>query len=105
VPKAKERVAEADIAFWVRPVAWGFRTMLGRPRDTALALVCAFAIGGIVINSLYLQPGPHPAPIFLLKSSSVIQEDKDDVKVPRSRPVDARQPEPRAELKQAAAPA
>jgi hypothetical protein len=105
VPKAKEQVAEADLALWLRPVAWGFRTMLGRPRDTVLALVCAFAIGGIVINSLYLQPGPHPAPIFMLKSSSVLQEDKAEVKVPRPRPVDARQPEPRSELKQAAAPA
>jgi hypothetical protein len=105
VRKVKEQSADINAALWVRPLAWGFRVMLGRPRDSALALICALAIGGIVINSLYLQPGPHPAPIFMLKSSPVILDDRlDVVALPRPRPAEAPVPDIRVEPKQAVAP-
>lgn len=78
---------------------WAGRMLIGRPRDSVLALVCAFAIGSIVINSLYLQPGPHPAPIFVLKSPAVVADEPASVGalLPRPRPVDAPQPEQRLE--------
>jgi hypothetical protein len=102
----KEQSADNGGVLWLRPLVWGGRVMLGRPRDSALALICALAIGGIVINSLYLQPGPHPAPIFVLKSSPVLDERVDVVTLPRPRPSEApaHAPEFRPELRQAAAP-
>lgn len=80
---------------------WAGRMLLGRPRDSAIALVCAFAIGSIVINSLYLQPGPHPAPIFVLKSPAVVADEPVAVGalLPRPRPVEAPPPEQRIETK------
>jgi hypothetical protein len=82
-------------------MVWGFRMLIGRPRDSALALICALAIGGIVINSLYMQPGPHPAPIFMLKQTPVVDDEPVNVGVmlPRPRPLDAPQPEQRVEAK------
>lgn len=80
---------------------WAGRMLLGRPRDSAVALVCAFAIGSIVINSLYLQPGPHPAPIFVLKSPAAVADEPVAVGalLPRPRPVEAPPPEQRIETK------
>ncbi|CAL8970382.1 hypothetical protein RHODGE_RHODGE_04304 [Rhodoplanes serenus] len=40
---------------------------LRRPRDTLAALAATAAVATILINALFLQPGPHPAPIFALK--------------------------------------
>ena len=82
---------------------WAGRMLLGRPRDSAVALVCAFAIASIVINSLYLQPGPHTAPIFVLRSPAVVADEPAAVGalLPRPRPVEAPQSEQRAEPKRA----
>ena len=52
------------LALLLRPLVWAGQCLLGRPRDSALALLVAGAIGAIAINSLFLQRGPHPAPIF-----------------------------------------
>lgn len=104
MPKAKQE--DDDIALWKRPIVWGFSMLLGRPRDSVLALICAFAIGGIVINSLYMQPGPHPAPIFILKSSPVIEEPKKvSAAAPRPRPPEIWHPESRGEMKPRVEPA
>lgn len=99
MPKAKQE--DASVALWKLPIVWGFSMLLGRPRDSALALICAFAIGGIVINSLYMQPGPHPAPIFILKSSPPVIDApaKVGTVAPRPRPQEIWQPESRGELK------
>ena len=41
------------------------RRALGRnPMDAIGLFVLAVAAGAILINALYRQPGPHPAPIF-----------------------------------------
>jgi hypothetical protein len=74
---------------------------IGRPRDSALALVCAVAIGAIVINSLYLQPGPHPAPIFVLRHAPVTLDQPTTAValLPRARPSEAPQPEARPEAR------
>lgn len=43
------------------------RWMLRRPRDSFAGTVAAVAAGAILINALFLQKGPHPAPIFANK--------------------------------------
>jgi hypothetical protein len=60
-----------DVALWVRPLIWSGGMLLSRPRDSMLTIAAALAAGAIVINSLYLQPGPHPAPIFAFKHSPI----------------------------------
>jgi len=98
VPKAKQE--DVSVALWKLPIVWGFSMLLGRPRDSALAVICALAIGGIVINSLYMQPGPHPAPIFILKHPPVVDEPaKTGAVAPRPRPQEIWQPASRGEMK------
>jgi hypothetical protein len=38
-----------------------------RSHDTVLGILALGALGAIFINALFLQPGPHPAPIFALR--------------------------------------
>jgi peptidoglycan hydrolase-like protein with peptidoglycan-binding domain len=38
-----------------------------RPRDAVALLVAVVATGAIAINALFLQNGPHPAPLFALR--------------------------------------
>jgi peptidoglycan hydrolase-like protein with peptidoglycan-binding domain len=38
-----------------------------RPRDSIAALIAALAATAILVNALFLQSGPHPAPIFVHK--------------------------------------
>ncbi len=54
----------AGAALALRPAVWGLHCLLGRPRDSLLAIVVAGSVGAIAVNSLMLQKGPHPAPIF-----------------------------------------
>jgi peptidoglycan hydrolase-like protein with peptidoglycan-binding domain len=43
------------------------RTVLRSPRDSLAAGVAGFAAIAILVNALYMQSGPHPAPIFANK--------------------------------------
>jgi hypothetical protein len=54
----------AGAALAMRPAVWALHCLLGRPRDSMLAIVVAGSVGAIAVNSLMLQHGPHPAPIF-----------------------------------------
>ncbi|MBM3531055.1 MAG: peptidoglycan-binding protein [Alphaproteobacteria bacterium] len=38
-----------------------------RPRDSVAAVVAALAVLAILVNALFMQRGPHPAPIFAHK--------------------------------------
>jgi hypothetical protein len=61
------------------------------PRDVLAATVLVLAAGMIALNALYLQRGPHPAPIFAAKTKpSTTREPTGSVVVvlPRPRPVD-----------------
>ncbi len=49
--------------------------LLRHPRDTLIGLVAAGVMTTIVVNSLFLQPGPHPAPIFSVKRLPVAASD------------------------------
>jgi hypothetical protein len=85
-----ERVATADSSDFDNE--GGLRSLLSRalgryPRDMIAIFVAVVAAGSIFINALYRQPGPHPAPIFAVKSRPVAAETTATVQVaPRSRP-------------------
>ena len=49
-----------------------FGLVLRNPRDSMFALALIAAITAIVANSLYLQPGRHPAPIFAIRPLPVL---------------------------------
>ena len=44
------------------------RLLLRRPRECVLTAAGVAAAAGIIVNGLFLQPGPHPAPIFAIAS-------------------------------------
>jgi hypothetical protein len=65
------------------------RRALGRnPLDAIGIFVLVIAAGAILINALYRQPGPHPAPIFSIKPRPVASEPAGGVvpALPRAKP-------------------
>ena len=65
------------------------RRALGRnPLDAVGIFVLVIAAGAILINALYRQPGPHPAPIFSIKPRPVASEPTGGIvpALPRARP-------------------
>src|SRR5256714_14367622 len=65
------------------------RRALGRnPIDAIGIVVLVIAAGAILVNALYRQPGPHPAPIFSIKPRPVASEPAGGVvpAMPRARP-------------------
>lgn len=65
------------------------RRALGRkPIDAIGLFVLVISAGAILINALYRQPGPHPAPIFSIKPRPVASEPVGGVvpAMPRARP-------------------
>jgi Putative peptidoglycan binding domain len=97
VPSAslrQRRRAEADDEEYDRPAAprpWWWRTLLRRPRDTLAVIVAAGAAIAVVVNGVYLQHGPHPAPIFAIKPLPVApsRESVGSVQRPRAVTQDA----------------
>lgn len=64
-----------------------------RPADSMGALVAAVAGTAILVNALYLQPRPHPAPIFAPKAPSAAAKPADTTgsaapALPRPRPAE-----------------
>ncbi len=49
-----------------------FRALIERPRASLFAIAGSAGSAAIVINALYLQPGPHPAPIFAIAPPVVV---------------------------------
>jgi peptidoglycan hydrolase-like protein with peptidoglycan-binding domain len=66
------------------------RAVLRRPRDSIAGGVAGFAAIAILVNALFMQSGPHPAPIFANKPAPVV--------APLTGPVAALQRKP-AEVK------
>jgi putative peptidoglycan binding protein len=84
-----ERVATADSSDFDNE--GGLRSLLSRafgryPRDMIAIFVAVVAAGSIFVNALYRQPGPHPAPIFAIKSRPVASEAAETAPTPRARP-------------------
>jgi peptidoglycan hydrolase-like protein with peptidoglycan-binding domain len=55
-----------DVERAVRVPLW-LMFMLRRPADSLAGIAAAFAASAILVNALFLQSGPHPAPIFANK--------------------------------------
>jgi peptidoglycan hydrolase-like protein with peptidoglycan-binding domain len=64
--------------------------LLRRPRDTLAVATALAALATILVNALFLQPDPHPAPLFSLKAkrSAVARDSTGAVMLPRPRPGD-----------------
>lgn len=89
-------------------VARDEQDMRGFDRKDSIALLCAvLAAGAIMTNALFLQRGPHPAPILVNKPVAPVAkapaatvtasipapiESKEPVVLPRARPVEIREP-------------
>ena len=89
-------------------VASDEQDMRGFDRKDSIALLCAvLAAGAIMTNALFLQRGPHPAPILVNKPAAPVAkvpaatvtasipapvESKEPVVLPRARPVEIREP-------------
>jgi hypothetical protein len=55
-------------------------------RDVIGGLVAFAAIALIVTNGLFMQSGPHPAPIFAIKPLPVVANEPTGTVIPRPRP-------------------
>jgi peptidoglycan hydrolase-like protein with peptidoglycan-binding domain len=64
--------------------------LLRRPRDTFAAATALAALATILVNALFLQPAPHPAPLFSLKAkrSAAARDSTGAIVLPRPRPED-----------------
>jgi len=86
----RERAVTADTAEFDND--GGIRSLLRRafgrnPLDAVALFALMIAAGAILINALYRQPGPHPAPIFSVKPRPVATAPADVVPpMPRVRP-------------------
>jgi peptidoglycan hydrolase-like protein with peptidoglycan-binding domain len=70
-----------DMAMW----------LLRRPVDSFAGLIAAGCTAMILVNALFLQSGPHPAPIFANKPPPVVSNNSltaADAALPRQRPAD-----------------
>jgi hypothetical protein len=89
--RRQRRAADDDEAFDRRatPRPWWWRMLLRRPLDTVAFLAAAAAASAIIVNSAYLQHGPHPAPMFAVKPLPVAASEPAEVvgMLPRPRPV------------------
>jgi peptidoglycan hydrolase-like protein with peptidoglycan-binding domain len=102
-----ERVATIDSAEFEEG---GLRSLMrralgGRPLDAIGLFLLVIAAGAILINALYRQPGPHPAPIFAVKPRPVATEPAGGLvpPAPRARPIGIVTPRPDAVRPEAAA--
>ena len=65
------------------------RRALGRsPLDVIAVVLLVTTAGAILLNALYRQPGPHPAPIFSIKPRPVATDPPGGVvpALPRAKP-------------------
>jgi peptidoglycan hydrolase-like protein with peptidoglycan-binding domain len=82
----KRRRADEDDEEYDRPAAarpWWWSVLLRRPRDTLAGIVAAGAAIAIIVNGVYMQHGPHPAPIFAIKPLPVAPSRESVGSVPR----------------------
>src|SRR6267154_1337594 len=68
--------------------------MLLRPRDSIAVLAAGGAVVTILVNALFMQSGPHPAPIFSTKPAPVVAPITESVAnlMPGRKPVAAPPP-------------
>lgn len=60
-----------------------------RPTDSLALSAAAIAVVAVIVNALYMQKGPHPAPMFSIQARPVAAFDATGtVATPRPRPLD-----------------
>ena len=67
MPSQAASIGYAALDGVARVNAMLFRALGNSPRDAIGLFVALLAAGVILTNALYMQPGPHPAPIFSVK--------------------------------------
>ena len=74
-------------SFWSRLIHWHLREWL-------MVGGVVIAVGSVMVNALFLQTGPHPAPIFAnrapIKSTGTIIPNNTPMVLPRPRPAGMR---------------
>jgi hypothetical protein len=74
-------------SFWSRLIHWHLREWL-------MVGGVVIAVGYVMVNALFLQSGPHPAPIFAnrgpIRSTGTIIPNNMPMVLPRSRPANIR---------------
>jgi hypothetical protein len=65
------------------------RFLVRHRRDVLGGLVAVGAVTLILVNGLFMQAGPHPAPIFAIKPLPVVSNESTGAVLPRPRPVAA----------------
>jgi hypothetical protein len=73
------------------------RILLHSPKDTVAALLAMAAASAIVANALFLQTGPHPAPMFGSVVQMPVATTATVTLLPRPRPAEADAAPPPAE--------
>jgi len=89
------RINDVDVGgSFAAKLPFPLRWLLLRPRDTIAALAATLAVVTILVNALFLQSGPHPAPIFSTKPAPVVAPLTDSVAtlMPGRKPVAAPPP-------------
>jgi putative peptidoglycan binding protein len=94
VPSHAASIGHAAFGGIARVNAMLFRALGSNPRDAVGLFVALLAAGMILVNALYMQPGPHPAPIFSVKPRPVAEPTPRVVAVPRAAPAKV-EPAPR----------
>jgi hypothetical protein len=68
------------------------RFVASHRRDVAGGLIAVAAVALILVNGLFMQSGPHPAPIFAIKPLPVVSNEPTGAVLPRPRPAVAAEP-------------
>jgi putative peptidoglycan binding protein len=62
------------------------RFLVSHRRDVIGGIVAVGAVTLILVNGLFMQSGPHPAPIFAIKPLPVVSNEPTGAVLPRPRP-------------------
>jgi Putative peptidoglycan binding domain len=65
------------------------RVLLHSPKDTVAGVLASVAAGAVITNALFLQAGPHPAPMFGSTVVNLAATPAASSLLPRPRPAEA----------------
>ena len=65
------------------------RALLHSPKDTVAGVLASVTAGAVITNALFLQAGPHPAPMFGSTVVNLILTPTASSLLPRPRPAEA----------------
>ncbi|CCD94724.1 conserved hypothetical protein [Bradyrhizobium sp. ORS 375] len=90
-PRRRKRAAAAAVVEAADERGWLMRAMLYSPKDLFAGLLACAAASAIIVNAVFLQSGPHPAPMFgsIVTIPPVLTSSNP---LPRPRPAEAISP-------------